>query len=513
MRADLAPIGLTAGYCFAGLGVLAALRYIHLSIRNILATLGLAFFVGVAVVLLCAIALLCAGAPVNLATLGVLAILIGMGGLAAGWRQTALTRPRLPSWQRIQSLVSARTSRTGASAVRRAGAECWLAGGVVVALTIFAVLTYRWAQLQPLQAWDSWSIWARKAILLTEYDHLPTVFLTSPAYAFAHSDYPLLIPLYESSWFRAIGNSDTQSLHVWFWILFVAFLWSTAYVASRVVRPVIWAPIVGLVAVIPAIRTQLMTMYADVPMGLFLMLGVLLLGLWLARKRRRDLGLSVILLAAAASTKNEGLTAATSAWAAILIVTLVAPQSPATRLKAVTPLLVATVAFAALIAPWRLWQFAHHITSEIPVGHGLNPSFLLERTDRIQPTVHAMFAEVTNQGNWYYVLPIGLALIIAGLATSDVRRIAAFYGLATLTAATTVLWAYIISGAEITWLITTSADRTVVGPMMILTAGIIHIAGALLATSTRRIVEDDPLLAPSTTQIASARMQRCEVRQ
>jgi hypothetical protein len=376
--------------------------------------------------------------------------------------------------------------------MREADAERWMAVGVVVALVVFAVLTYRWARVQPLQAWDSWSIWARKGTLLFDYSHLPTVFFTSRVYVFMHPDYPLLLPLYESSWFRVVGSADTQSLHAWFWVLFVAFLWATAYIASRVARPAIWAPLVGLLAVTTAIWNQLITMYADVPMGLFLMVGVLLLGLWITGRRRRDLALSMILLAAAASTKNEGLTAVASALAGALIITLGAPAPGLARRRALAPLALAIAVFAVAVAPWRLWLAAHHITGDMPVARGLEPSFLVNHANRIQPAVNALFSEVTNQGNWYYLLPIGLALVIAGFATRGLRSIAAFYGLAMFGASVMVLWAYVINPNELSWLIATSSNRTVVGPMLIAVAGTFHLAGALGTHAVQRLKSNDP---------------------
>jgi hypothetical protein len=507
MRAELGPIALTAGYCFAGFGVLAALRFVRPTLAGVAAALGLAFFVGVAVVPLAGIALLCVGAPVDISVLSIVAVLVGSGGVAVAWRRAGYRRPAPSSWGRMRPRPSTRSAKDALQSMRRLTPERWLAIVVIGALALFAALTYRWAQVQPLDVWDSWSIWARKGTLLADYSHLPTAFFTSPVYAFMHPDYPLLLPLYESTWFRVLGSADTQSLHAWFWILFVAFLWATAYVASRVARPVVWAPLIGLLAVIPALRTQLMTMYADVPMGLFLMVGALLLGLWIVDRRRRDLALSVILLAAAANTKNEGLTGATIALVVALLVTAVAPAPGLTRRRALTPLLFALAAYAVAVAPWRLWLAAHHITGEMPVGQGLQPSYLLAHSDRIQPTVNALFSEVTNQGNWYYLLPIGLALMIAGLATPGLRRIAAFYALAMLGAAVLVLWAYVINPNELSWLISTSANRTVVGPMLIAAAGTFHLAGALLTHSVQRAkssaARDQPVPATATHDLQS----------
>lgn len=496
MRAELGPFVLVAGYCLAGMGVLAALGFVRANPLGVVAALGLGFMVGVAVVLLAGIVLLCVGLSVGLGVLAVLAAVVAASGLAVAWRRAApirlgLRRPRPPSFTETRSWAAKRSPADVPRALRKLGVDRLVAGAVVAALAVFAVATVRWARVQPLHEWDSWSIWARKGTLLFAFERMPTAFLTSHVYAFMHSDYPLLIPLYEASWFHAVGSANTESLHVAFWILFVAFLWAAAYVGARVARPAVWAPLVGLLAVTPAIWNHLMTMYADVPMGLFLMVGVLLLGIWIGSRRHRDLALAILLLAGAASTKNEGLTAGVSVLAAAAIVVLLLPATAPTRIRTLAPLGVAIAAFVALLAPWRLWLAAHHIASEMPIGRGLDPSYLLGRTDRLQPAVNAMFSQVGNQGNWYYLLPIGLALLIATLATRGLRSVGAFYALATVGAGVMVLWAYVISTNELNWLILTSADRTVVGPMLIVAAGVLHLAGAL----TRDIKRAEPVRA------------------
>jgi hypothetical protein len=484
MRAELGPFALIAGYCFAGLGVLAALRLVRMSGRGVAAGLGLAFVVGVALISLMEIWLLSFGASIGIAALAVLAALIGGGGFVVAWRRAGSPRPSLrrsdgEGAPRTRASASRWSAARARRSMRRLGADRWTAIVVIGALAIFAVLSFRWALVQPLQVWDSWSIWARKGTLLYDYGHIPTAFFTSQSNILPHPDYPLLVPVYESSWFHAVGAANTQNLHVWFWFLFAGFLWATAYLASRVARPLAWAPLVGLIAVTPAIWNQLMTMYADVPMGLFLMLGVLSLGIWLTGRRPRDLALSAILLAAAASTKNEGLTAVVSVLVVAVVFALVMAPQELSRLRALRPLGFAIAGVVAALAPWRLWLSAHHIEGEMPVSKALSPSFLLSHTGRIGPSFNALFSEVANQGSWAYLLPIAIALLIAGLATPRLRSIAGFYGLATVGAGVLILWAYEVTPRELNWLIFTSASRTVVGPMMVAIAGTFHLAGAL----------------------------------
>jgi hypothetical protein len=97
MRTELGPIALTAGYCFAGLGLLASLRVLQPSVGGVVAALGLAFMVGVASVLLVGVMLLCVGAPVDIGVLAIVAATIGVGGLAVAWRGAGWKRPRSPA--------------------------------------------------------------------------------------------------------------------------------------------------------------------------------------------------------------------------------------------------------------------------------------------------------------------------------------------------------------------------------------------------------------------------------
>src|ERR1700729_3054852 len=252
MGVEPSAVALFAGYCFAGMGVLAALGVVETRVRDLVAALGLGFIVGVALVLQAGIVLLCVGVAVGLPLLGLLAALIGVGGFAIAWRVSfhprAFTSREALDWRDARSWPSRSSVALGARRARSIS----LGGAVAIAtlgvLAVFAVAMVRWARVQPLWVWDGWSIWARKGTLLYDYGHLPTHFFTPPQYAFMAPDHPLLLPLYESSWFHAVGSADTESLHVWFWVLFVASLWAAAYLGARVARSFVWAPFIGLLA-------------------------------------------------------------------------------------------------------------------------------------------------------------------------------------------------------------------------------------------------------------------------
>lgn len=471
MPADPAAALSAVAFVFAGAGVLAAVGWhTHGPLRTI-GVIVLAYVAGLAATMLVAIALLCAGIPMHISVFAVVSVLVGTGGIGIrAWRERArwrLARLLLRTGLRMQS--------PGTWTVER-----WLAGAVGVILLAYVVLGYGWAKTMPLNAWDAWSIWARKGTILLDYGTLPTAFFGSHSYAFMHPDYPLLVPTLESIWFRLVGGADTQSLHVQFWLLFVTSVGAAAYLAARVTPVAIWAPLIGFIAVLPAATSQLMTLYADIPMALFLMLGVLLLGLWIEDHRGSLLSLAALFLAAAANTKNEGLTAAVCALVVAFLITAARPV-PRRRNADLRALVIACAAFAAAVAPWRLWLAVHHIGGDMPVGKGLDPSYLASRSGRISPTLTALYAQISDQGVWHYLLPLGVSAVLACLIVRETRRLAAFYALTGVGILATVLWGYTINPNRIGWLAATSATRTVDGLMFVAIAALLHLTGATLA--------------------------------
>jgi hypothetical protein len=470
MTADLAALTITAAYVFAGAGVLAAAEVLP---SGIVATVGwacLAYVAGLAVTMLVCIALVCVGVAIHGVVFALVSVVVGGAGIGIrmlrGERRWRPQRPTFETWSLVRS-------------VRAWSVETWLVAIVAVIGVAYVVLGYRSAGRMPLNAWDAWSIWARKATILFDYGNLPIAFFGSPNYAFMHPDYPLLVPMFESIWFRFVGGPDTQSLHVEFWLLFVTSLGAVAYISSRVARPAIWAPLIGLVAVIPAVTGQLLTLYADVPMGLLLMIGALLLGIWIERPGGSPLALATLFLAAAANTKNEGLTAAVCVLGAAFLVTALMPRTGGRRAD-FRSLLIAAGAFVVMIAPWRLWLAVHHIGGDMPIGKGLDPSYLASRADRISPTLTALYAQITDQSAWYYVLPLAIGVVLACLLVRDARRPAAFYGLTGIAIFVVIVWAYVINPNAISWLIATSANRTVDGLMFAAIAALVYLTGTLV---------------------------------
>lgn len=457
MRQVIGPLLVVALLTAAGLGLLSAVTPVLGSWRRALGAAGLAYLVGVAAVGLIDIALLVAGVSVDLPVF--VATCLGVAG--AGWLAGRRLHPQGPESPGPLAPRETRLESRWAVAL----------GGCLAAFAIIALIRYVQA---PLDGWDAWSIWNRKAIVLLNSGSIDPRLFTTPQFVFIHQDYPLLLPLLESIHYRAIGELNTQSVHFVFWTLLVAFPWALAGLAARGGRPLLWMPIVLAGATAPAYFTLLGTGYADAPLAIFLATGTLALGYWIEGGSRADLAIATMLLAGAASIKNEGLIAATLIFIVAAIVTL---RGVARRRR--LDLGIAALVFLVALAPWRIWLAANHIHGDVSLRRALDPGVLLHSTNRVWLSIDALYFQLQNQGQWLYLLPLSLLVAGAAIALRISRRPAAFYLLSGIAFYVALVWVYWSSTNEIHWYLDTSASRVVEGIAAIAIAALLHLAPRL----------------------------------
>lgn len=484
MRAELAPFGVDLLLAVAGLGVLAAIRLVPLRPSELVAALGLAYLTGTAVVSLGLIVLLTVGIPLTLWTFFVLVVLCIGAGVLRSRRQLGPRREPRPRWWRLPW--------------RSWPAGVWVTGAFVLLFGAYSAVGALSTFDMPLMGGDAWTIWARKAQMLTVHDSLLDQFFAGPSYGFMHPDYPLLYPVWEAIHFRAAGAFDTYTLLRHVWLLLIAFVWAVAYLVRDQVRPVVWAPLLLLAAAAPGIWQQLLTGYADVPMAIFACLGALSLALWLRRGEVAFLALGAIMLAAAANTKNEGL------MSAVALLIAAGGIAFARRLR-LRDFVFASGFVILAILPWRIWLAAQGIKGDLPVSEGLNPGYLLDRTDRVWPAIRVTAHQLADQGRWLYLLPLA-ALAIAAASISGIgRRVAGFYLLSFILVWAGLVWSYWISPHPIGWHLSTSASRVISVLVFIGLAAVIHLSGLLLsALGERRRI---PAVEEAVTLEAAARSE------
>lgn len=454
MRADFGPVVANLGFLAVGLAILLATRFVRWSPRAVLPALGLAYLAGVAAVTLTLVALTCAGVPFTLKSIAGTMALLAAAGLAWGWRRRDKGAPVTPT--------------------ATAGADRWLVAVFLALFAVFVVVGVLRAHRQLLSDWDAWAIWTPKAIGLVRSDELVLGSFASPAYAFRHPDYPMLLPFFEAIHFRAMGGVDTQAIHVQLWLLLVAAAGALAFVAARLVRPVVWVPVILSALLAPGLREQVLLGYADVPMALFLGVGTLLVGSWLAVGQRCELAVGTLCLAAAAGTKNEG------AVAALLVLLVAGAVVLGSRLPdRRTPLVLALVGFVAAALPWQIWTAAHGIKGDLELGKALDPGFLIDRSGRVWPAIEALELQLADQGRWTLIVPAGLALAVLGLVLRRGRGLATFYLASALLVFASLVWAYWISPYELQWHLRTSVSRVVTVVVVITMAAALHLPAQL----------------------------------
>ena len=439
-----------------GLGVLRALG-LATTPRAMLPAAGLAYVTGIVAIGLPTLVLLAAGVAVDLVTVALVALAVGAVAWGVGLRRKrplgdgngADARP----WTRLD----------------RAAVVVFL-----VALAAMAVVGGMAASVTPLSHWDAWSIWGRKAVVLTQWSQLPVPFFKHASSGMQSPDYPLLLPLLESVHLRLIGATGLRSAQLELWLLAIGSAGAMAFLGARLTRPLVWAPVVLCTVVAPGLYRNLVAGYADAAMAAFLGPGILLLGIWLRNPRPRTLALATLLLAGAASAKDEGLFGAVAALAVAVAIHLARR-----RRHELAQLGLAALGLALLLAPWRLWVAAHGIPGQIPVGRGLSSGFLSSRSDRIGPTVGRLTHELGNRHNFLLLVALALALCGLGFLFSRVRAVATFYLAVGVLFFGAVVWAICISRVALVWQLHTASDRVVQGIVAVSAAAILQLSGLL----------------------------------
>jgi len=310
------------------------------------------------------------------------------------------------------------------------------------AVTLFAV--------RPLHEFDGWVIWATRARALYEFSGPAAPVFTDPTYpALQH---PLLLPALEATDAHFMGAWDGTVMHLQllgFAIAFVGGSWA-------LLRPYVWQPLLAgvLAAVVaaPAVLDQLATNYADVPLALFVALGVAPIALWMTYSERELLVASALFLGAAALTKNEGELFAVCALAAA------AATGGRRRLR---PVAITAAAVAAIDAPWRIWIATHHVKiSEYSISDAFDPGFLRARWSRVGPSAHELLTQIVRIQAWGYL--VALALVgVAGAFVVRAPRRGAFVSLWLLLSFAGMVVIYWISTNPVTNNLYNSSNRTV----------------------------------------------------
>jgi hypothetical protein len=305
--------------------------------------------------------------------------------------------------------------------------------------TLFTIVCYAlYATLAKVWEWDFWAIWGLKARTFLEIGGIDWHFLESRWNTFAHTDYPLLVPLNYD--FVALLNGGWNDR--WLALLGVASAVALALVAralaARETTPFFAALLTMLVAALGFSR------YVGLAEGALIAFGGA--GVLFIRAALRDddevsWRHGALMLGFAANCKNEGL----ALVVAVTIAVIASSWSLASdRLRKLTPAY-------ALAAPWLILRAAHTLPTDLVEGSAM--SRLLARL----PHAHQILAYLAQQLSkpWFWVA-ILIGILIAPAAA---RRRERFVFLVTAIQLVFYVTAYLATPNDLRWHVLSSWSR------------------------------------------------------
>ena len=237
---------------------------------------------------------------------------------------------------------------------------------------------------------------------------------------------------------------------------FVAALWS---LLDRHARPFAIALAGASVVAAPQILYQLLTHYADVPLGLFVGLGVAAAAAWSTRPEDDGwlLACAVAFLAMAGLLKSEGLMFAVAAAIALLI----AQVGRGWRARIQKPLTAVGVLVLILI-PWQVYCAAYGLhSSDYHLKNVASLAYLRAHADRLHPIVHELWYQLQNWHHWGFLVAAIGAGVLTGIAGRRWRS-TAFATLWLVLASGGLILVYWISTLPTENNLTNSSFRTIV---------------------------------------------------
>jgi hypothetical protein len=267
---------------------------------------------------------------------------------------------------------------------------------------------------------DAWANWMLKAKLLYydggtflgALDH--RAFAVDSTASPGHREYPLGVPALTGVVLHgARGNVQDGAA-----VLYAALLGGFALVMWTVLRPRVphWPLLAGISLVLwqPMSRILVLSATGDLPVGVFFVASVLLLGLWLADETPGALPLATLCGAAALACKRD----------ALGVCAVLALFALAETLRLRRPDLARRMALAAAlmflsIVPWRLFVSLHHLRNQdVSLGSTHLASNLHHVGFIAGRLAHQLFA-----ANYAYVVPVAAGAALVALVRGPSRRL------------------------------------------------------------------------------------------
>jgi hypothetical protein len=391
---------------------------------------------------------------VGAALIGVVLCVVAVAGATVGPLALALVAAGLAG----AGLLAARGAPAARAEASAAEHRPWQdALGTAAAATLAAICGFALVGGFRSSPWldDTWTFWLPKGIVLGQHGLDLRLWGSSATYVrFVSPDYPLWWSSVTGLDLRFVGSVDLRAVNGQLGILAVAFLAAVARLLWGLVRPWLLWPGLLLIAAAPEFFRQAQGGGADVPVACYVILFAVAAGVWLLRGEPLALFSAFAFAAAALAIKNEGLP---EALLALVVLSAAGFRAGGRRLA------WAWAAFAgalALAAPWLVWRQVHGIQADVSFIRSFDVGYLLDRTDRIRPTLDALQAHLFAPGEWLIDVPLAVALAL--LAAWWTRRPVHLAPAVLLALGFAFLvWVYWADSLDLSYRLSTSAYRTV----------------------------------------------------
>jgi hypothetical protein len=320
--------------------------------------------------------------------------------------------------------------------------------------------------------WDDANIWSLKGLALFHHEGLVDGIGRNPQLSAVHLDYPILQPLAEATFFRAIGGVDLRFWHFELWLLFAIVLWTLAWLLRPLGRSSPWTVVVATLALSGVVVANVELGDADTLMAGLVGCAAASCGIWLERGRSAYAVLGALFLAGAANVKNEGL-AFTFAIAVALALAAVLGRRPGRWRDLVVG---GAIVFAAVL-PWQLWVLGNEAAQRqtpSPWQVADDPGFLSDRSQYLWRGIGQVVEQLMNTAEWSLLAPAFLVTAIVLWVVGRWRTVAGFYLTAALLGFAGLAYVYWVTPQP-----NLGVFEAESGPRIVL--GLVFIAGAGLA--------------------------------
>jgi len=343
---------------------------------------------------------------------------------------------------------------------------------LLVVIVFQAAYAFIYPMLVPLIGWDSWAIWFLKArAFYIDGGVTSSFFHVDGSAAYAHTDYPLLVPLSVTWLYTALGAVNERAAKVIYPLQFASMLVILHHVLARIgtrrlallftallsLTPLVMVHSAGLPVRIWRLYTGDFTGYADMTLAVYFLSAGAFIYLYMAFEERVFMMPAVLFLAAGAWTKNEGMTFALMGVVFLAAYTLMLRGRR--HRGALTALIAPAAALAAFILPWHLFKAHHSLASGY--AQGLSTTVIAANIGRIVPILKYMAGLLfTAPGLFNLVWWLYAASLALGWRRVTAAPLLALNALIFLQLAV-YAFVLVISPSDLAWQMQTAFERLV----------------------------------------------------